>query len=402
MSLLARLTAAVLVVAAFGAGAQELSPEAKQQELKRLENDLANSRERHATIERQQKELEAEIDNLRDQLVLAGRSATDNETALSSLEIALADLQKDAGAKREALNARRGELIELTAAAQRLALHPPETMILLPQPPDTTIRTALALRDTFPILRTRMDTLRDELDELRRVEVEVRRQRDKVDASIRGLAKERGSIAGLLKRKQDLEKKLSAEEKKAEQRIAALTDNAKDLRDLIEKLIAERIAEEKRRQEEAARRTAQRLPAVVRPDLGDAVIARDASRTMPASGRITAAFGQVDTLGSTTRGITIETRPEATIVAPSSGRILFAGPFRGYGLILIVEHSDGYHSLLAGLGRIDTSVGKAVKTGEPVGAMGAVNKDDTGLYYELRRNGQPTDPRPWIAAQRAR
>lgn len=402
MALLPRALLLLLLAAPMGAAAQTATPEAKQEELQKLERDIAAQKERRAAIDRQQKELEAEIEALRDQLVLAGRSATDNETALSSLEIALGDLERDSAAKRKALLRRQGELIELAAAAQRLSLHPPDSMILLPQPPNDTIRTAIALRGTMPALSARMAILREELDEVRRVEQEVRRQRDRVDASIKGLAKERGQIATLLKRKQDLEKNLSAEEKRAEQRLGSLTESAKDLRDLIDKLIADRIAEEKKRQEEAARRAALRQPAVAAPrDLGEAVIARDGSRTMPASGRITGSFGQADSVGSTARGMSIATRSDATIVSPASGRILFAGPFRGYGLILIVEHGDGYHSLLAGLGRIDTAVGRAVRTGEPVGSMPASGQEGS-LYYELRRNGQPTDPRPWIAAQRAR
>jgi murein hydrolase activator len=75
--------------------------------------------------------------------------------------------------------------------------------------------------------------------------------------------------------------------------------------------------------------------------------------------------------------------------------VVFAGPFRGYGQLLIIEHSEGYHSLMAGMGRIDTSVGARVLAGEPIGAMA---EDGTpSLYVELRRDGQPINPLPWLA-----
>jgi murein hydrolase activator len=87
------------------------------------------------------------------------------------------------------------------------------------------------------------------------------------------------------------------------------------------------------------------------------------------------------------------------VVAPDSGRVLFSGPFRGYGLILIIEHTGGYHSLLAGLGRIDATVGRTVEAGEPVGTMGHDPDRNPSLYFELRRSGQPTNPQPWLIAQ---
>ncbi|WP_245986647.1 murein hydrolase activator EnvC family protein [Azospirillum thermophilum] len=83
-------------------------------------------------------------------------------------------------------------------------------------------------------------------------------------------------------------------------------------------------------------------------------------------------------------------------MAPQAGSIMFAGPFKGYGQILIVEHGNGYHSLIAGLGRIDTAVGKRVAAGEPVGLMPADGSPD--LYFELRRNGQPINPQRGFGA----
>jgi septal ring factor EnvC (AmiA/AmiB activator) len=116
------------------------------------------------------------------------------------------------------------------------------------------------------------------------------------------------------------------------------------------------------------------------------------------SGRVARRYGETDELGQSARGVALETRPGAQVVAPFDGRIMFAGPFRGYGQILIIEHGDGYHSLLAGLERIDGAVGQWLVAGEPVGAMksgGAKPK----LYLELRRHGQPINPLPFLATR---
>jgi murein hydrolase activator len=107
-------------------------------------------------------------------------------------------------------------------------------------------------------------------------------------------------------------------------------------------------------------------------------------------------FGEADEVGVTNKGLIFETREGAQVVAPFDGRVLFAGPFRGYGQILIIEHGDGYHSLLAGLDRVEGTVGQWLVAGEPVGTMPTGEKKPH-LYLELRHDGQPINPLPWLA-----
>jgi septal ring factor EnvC (AmiA/AmiB activator) len=116
----------------------------------------------------------------------------------------------------------------------------------------------------------------------------------------------------------------------------------------------------------------------------------------PARGRIVENWGANQGGGQIARGLTIEPREAAGVVAPFEGIVAFAGQFRGYGLILILEHSGGYHSILAQMGRIDAVVGQAVTAGEPVGRAGASERGTPVLYIELRRNGLPIDPSPLL------
>ena len=99
--------------------------------------------------------------------------------------------------------------------------------------------------------------------------------------------------------------------------------------------------------------------------------------------------------GVTSKGIVYKTRPKAQVIAPYDGTVIFSGPFKGYGNLIIVEHGDGYLSLLAGLGDIDCELGQMLLTGEPVGTM----PDTAGakLYVEIRKDRQPINPAPWIA-----
>ena len=121
----------------------------------------------------------------------------------------------------------------------------------------------------------------------------------------------------------------------------------------------------------------------------------------PARGKVVLKFGQTNDLGAPSRGISIATRGDAQVVAPYDGQVVFSGPFRGYGLLLIIEHGEGYHTLLAGMARIDSTVGQHLLPGEPVGIMGQ-SESKPLLYVELRRNGQPVNPLPWLTARKTK
>ena len=112
-------------------------------------------------------------------------------------------------------------------------------------------------------------------------------------------------------------------------------------------------------------------------------------------------YGAADPTGATSRGVTLETRPGAQVIAPFDGRVVFAGPFKGYGRILIIGHGDGYHSLVAGLDQIDSNVGQWLMAGEPIGTMPA-GEAKPRLYLELRHDVQPINPLPWLATRDAK
>ena len=118
-------------------------------------------------------------------------------------------------------------------------------------------------------------------------------------------------------------------------------------------------------------------------------------------GHISGRYGETVRRGVTRKGLTIETRDSAQVIAPYDGKVVFAGNFRGYGQLLIIDHGEGYHSLLAGMSRIDGIMGQYLLSGEPVGVMGSQIESKPALYIELRRNGQPINPVPWLAKRKS-
>uniref|UniRef100_UPI001F1C56D5 murein hydrolase activator EnvC family protein n=1 Tax=Falsiroseomonas oryziterrae TaxID=2911368 RepID=UPI001F1C56D5 len=121
-------------------------------------------------------------------------------------------------------------------------------------------------------------------------------------------------------------------------------------------------------------------------------------RALPVAGRVVTAFGESQP-GGPHRGLTFAAAGGARVVSPCAGRAAFAAPFRSYGLLLIVDCGGGYHFVLAGLDRLDVAAGQRLLAGEPVGVLAETGGRGGSLYVELRRGGQPVDPRPWFAAR---
>jgi murein hydrolase activator len=132
-----------------------------------------------------------------------------------------------------------------------------------------------------------------------------------------------------------------------------------------------------------------------------------ASLPLPAVGEQLIGFGERTQYGAPSQGLVIKTRHSARIVSPSDGWVVYAGEFRSYGQLLIINAGAGYHILLAGLTRIDVQLGQFVLTGEPVGSMPSPSWDGAGdnapvLYVEFRNKGKPIDPSPWWASGQQR
>jgi septal ring factor EnvC (AmiA/AmiB activator) len=129
--------------------------------------------------------------------------------------------------------------------------------------------------------------------------------------------------------------------------------------------------------------------------------APQAKMLWPADGELTRRFGEADPSGRPNEGLTLAVTRSSLVVAPFDGRVDYTGPFRGYGLVLIIRHDGGYHLVLVGLGRVSVTIGQWLLAGEPIGVMpGADEKDASAtLYLELRQDDRPVDPQSRLASR---
>jgi septal ring factor EnvC (AmiA/AmiB activator) len=392
--------------------------DARQAELDAITRDIELTKERQAELERAIDELEKDRATLNQSLIDAGREVQKLEGEIDRSERRLQALLVNEDKLKASLNERRDVLSEVLAALQRMGQRPPPAILIRPEDALASIRSAILLGAVVPDLREVADKLAADLQQLTSLRAEQERERDRLRADATALIEGRTRIALLLAEKQR-RRAASLEALANEQRrAAALAEHATGLRDLIARMESQNATAA------AASAEAEKAAAIARTESGGhpatslgsidrlapAVAFADAKGLLPlpANGRLIRAFGENDGLGATAQGISIATRPSAQVSSPSDGWVVYAGPFRSYGQLLIINAGDGYHVLLAGMERIDVRLGQFVLAGEPVAAMASqklasVGAMDVGvsqpvLYIEFRKDGTSIDPAPWWAA----
>lgn len=420
---------ALLLAAAAAAG--QTAPDDK---LKAVEQKLQAGKQQSEQLDKQAAALAAERARLQDASVSAARSAQDYEGRLTELEGQLKTLDAEAATKFSALAADQKREAALLSALEKLSQNPPEAMLFGPASPVDQVRGAMLLGAAVPQLEAEAKELQETIVEVKRLKAEISAKRTEMTQKQTALDAERTRIGIMMRQKAAMEGQAREAQGQTQKRLAALSTEASDLKDLIVRLERERQerAEAERKRAEEARQKAEQLAAAKaearrkqaesvprdtmpenaaitvappeRPKGNDPLAPRGGGRKLepgkyavPVAGEIVKRFGETDGFQDS-KGLTIRTRPGAQVVAPFEGQIMFAGPFKGYGQILIIDHGGGYHSLLAGIDQIEASAGQRVVAGEPVGVMKSGDPNPS-LYLELRRQGQPINPLPWLVAR---
>jgi murein hydrolase activator len=359
------------------------------EQLRQIEKQLETERERADAIARQAQSEAAELARLQALTREAAAAAMEREAQASDLEARIAELDDERAMRTARIDARQHEIAGLAGALQRLARQPPEALALEPGTPLDAARTGNLVASLVAHLGREAKLLKTELDALAAARAGAVRARGDLAGALAQLAVERDRLDAALAQRAPAVARLQDEGRAAAVRLARLGREAADLRELLGRLERPPAAVAA-----VPPRSRAGAPASVRPGDLDAL----SGYLWPARGRIVESWGQSLAGGQSARGLLIEPREAASVIAPHDGTVAFAGPFRGYGQILILEHGGGYHSILAQLSRIDAVVGQNVTAGEPVGRAGNDERGAPTLYLELRRHGQPVDPSPWLLA----
>lgn len=375
------------------------------EKLDRIERQMNDDKGRVDSLTTSKAQLIEDQKRLAQELIHVAASAQQHERDLAAVEQRLAALETQEAQASHELAGKRGKLASMLAVLQRIGREPPPALIVRPDDAAVAARSAMMLSAVVPAVQDEARRLTGDLTKLHTLRQEVAAQRMTLAASANALDRDRRKIEGLMSQKRELAKNTDQALTDTSQRLTLLAGQARDLRGLIKSL-----------DDDAARRPGGQGGRVVVDSIATVGAAKVASLdglrgllALPANGELMAGFGADDGLGGHLAGILLGTRLGAQVTSPCDGKILFAGPFRGYGQMLIIGVSGGYHVLLSGLANVDGVVGQEVLAGEPVGRMGPNPTQSAGspptqrggrLYMEFRRNGAPIDPAPWFAALR--
>jgi septal ring factor EnvC (AmiA/AmiB activator) len=380
-------------------------------ELKATRDAQRKSADTEAALKREIEQIGADRRKLNQALLDTAARTRGVEAKVEATQARLAPLDENRRSIEKSLDGRRAVIGEVLAALQRVGHRAPPALISSPEDALQAVRTAMVLGAVLPEMRHRVEALANDLDALLTVRKKIADERDQLKNEVASLNTERDRMAALIaeRQKQEAERVTALDAERA--RAADLAKVADNLKDLITQLEQGLDPATRAAREEAIRNAARPALATLHDPGRLAPAVAFASLhgriPIPVNGIKLKDFGAPDSVGGLEKGVSIATRAGAQVTSPADGWVVYAGPFRSYGQLLILNAGGGYHILLAGMDKISVDLGQFVLTGEPVAVMGtdsriaailATGSSQPVLYIEFRKDGQPVDPGPWWAA----
>jgi len=334
----------------------------------------------------------ASLKAVREAAALAARI----QQAEAGMAAARAELALIGGQRRaidRELAERRAPLVRLTGALQAIARRPLTLAAFQPGSLRDLVYTRAVLDSTVPRVRVMTAGLRGELDRARALERGAGEALTSLRVNRGQLARRRAALVKLAADQRLTARRMAGDATRESARALALAEEARDLDGLVATLeragsLRERLAALPGPIPRPGNPHSARVVRIA-PVPSPSATAPPAGYQLPVTGRILAGFGEAESGGARQSGIVLAPPPSAQVVAPGAGRVAFAGPYRGYGQIVIIEHAGGWTSLVTGLDALDTAVGREVATGSPLGLASA---RASRVTLELRRGGRPVNP----------
>lgn len=396
------------------------APDAAAEQRRSLEtarDSLRQTGERRERIAAEVEALKGERGKLQAGLMDAVDSIRAKEPAVEDRGRRIGELAESERQLKASLAARRDVLADVIAALQRMGRQPPPALMVRPNDALEAVRSAMLLGAVVPDMRAEAEALGSDLRQMARLKTMLTDERDQLAREVASLSDERERLAALVEERQR-QQVVREQDLEGERRAAA--EIARGVGDL-EALIAKMEREQAAKAAEAARANAAAAAAANAPERTGLAALKDAARLAPAmpfdkarghlrlpvAGRQLHGFGEGDASGAASKGMSLAASPGAPVTAPCDGWVVYAGPFRSYGQLLILNAGDGYHVLLAGMDRISVALNQFVLTGEPVATMRAAaagpgqsaasSSERPVLYVEFRKDRGSIDPSPWWA-----
>ncbi|MFP4463949.1 MAG: murein hydrolase activator EnvC family protein [Alphaproteobacteria bacterium] len=357
----------------------------KQEQLQTTKTRLSHKAAEKKRLQTRIEKIESELSDIKNQLRKTGRAMRQNEDKLRSTQERIDNLEARKKDLSENLQKERASIVKLILMLERIRKTPPEVMIARPNTPYHTAQSALLMKNIIPSVEHDAKHLKNKLEMLEQLSTDLTKERNHLEKETKSLKKNHAKLMSLVQDKEDLYAQIGQDIQAYQLSINSISLKARNLEELIAQIKIEEQKEIERQKQANIFRQKPRISKSFNGENGQA--------NLPVSGIVRTTYQDKDEYGATSNGIIIEGRNAGLVIAPMGGKVQFVGSFKRFSNIVIIEHNEGYHSLIAGLGKISAVIGDIVKSGEPIGLL----PDSTliprpKLYYELRKDGTPVNP----------
>ena len=401
----------MLCVGLSPAAALAATPEETQAELSTVGQNLLQSTAHVQELKDSIAEALKAQDEISSKLVALGTKLREQETTVATSDERISELETQSITLSSDLAAKQDELSVLLSGLMRLQQNPPPALAVEPEDVLKALRGAMMFGAVVPEFQQKAKNLKAKLDALTAIRAATEAEKANQKSALADLSESNAELIALQQQKKNaltLAKQNLVAEK---QNAAALADKSQNLQQLLSELQKAREDEERHKTAEA--KSAAEAAAKAEADRIDALrgplkllSSLTGKLPYPVRGSIIRHFGDETGLGTNLEGVAFDTQPHANVISPVDGKVEFAGPFRSYGQLLILNAGEGYLVLLAGMNQISAELGQTVRIGEPVGVMGVeptapallgemANQSHPVFYVEFRKKDQPVDPTPW-------
>jgi septal ring factor EnvC (AmiA/AmiB activator) len=400
----------VLPAAVFAASPREDSTRRDLHDAERLSNE--QSAVRKGATDRAGRAA-AESLRLAQERVEAAAKLRLAESATADAAARIDTLAERRRAAEQRVQERARAMQPLLPLIERLSLYPAETLLAVPAPPDVALRGVLVLQGLSRQMETETEALRRDQAEADAAAEALRRETPRLADAVAAQKREADALDQAIASAHAQQATAEAQANQAASQAAAAATRMETLRSALTALEAQRRSDEAKARTEAVRaerekntaeaQDARTREAVAAHPSGSGTIASSAGPhgqlQPPVIGVVVKGWGE-QTDGGPATGVSYHAPPGARVIAPCGGRVVFAEGFRSYGLLLILDCGGGYHVVLSGFERLDVKLGQSLVAGEPVGVMPTWEPGSEAhrpaLYVELRRDGTPVNPAPWL------
>jgi septal ring factor EnvC (AmiA/AmiB activator) len=394
--------------------------EAERSALAELEATISVSQERVNALKAEIEDMQGDRPRQNAALIAAGERVKLAEADVAAMEARLGDLIVAEFEVRGRLEGASGTISGVLAALERISRNPPPALIVDPSDALGSARSAILISAIVPQLQQKADELIADLGRLNAIKASALEEEARLKANFEILEEEQLRIATLIAARKATEDRASSDLAAEEAAAAELAAKASTLKQLIDDLTRQATAVAVAAEATAAANAGGSAPVLDRETIRLALANTDRTEpavpfaqargylAQPSSGVRVVEYGASDGFGGISEGVSVVTRAEATVVAPSDGWVLYAGDYLNYGQIVILNVGQEYTILLAGLAAVSVNVGQFVLMGEPVGTMGSRTIGQTvstgagvsrpTLYIEMRKSNVPVDPTGWWAS----